>query len=380
MYVLRKDIEPEDPPPPLLPNRPYSEETGSLRGELIARASHNHVNFDEDNGLVFDALELATRGTKLTASIQPFRRRRDGRGAHAAIIGHYLGEDKWVKEFKKSEGIIHSSKWKSTGNQALETFIAMHRNAYQQMLSASQHVPQQLPNEFSRVGFLLDNIQTSDANLSAAIASIKQNRDPNGSRYNFEEASAILQAADPVASRQSTKRTSAQISSAETEDETLNVSGATMKKGVGKTGVQLRYHKDSEFRALSKAQKNELIAWRQTPEGKTAVANERAERAAKKPKGGKTKTKSNISSVIEKEVAKQLNEKSSNNDSDSSQEKLFMAAIEAKLKDDPKFAKSVGALIPTKVNASATRSTTLDASYLAKIVGRAKNKSDEVSD
>ena len=94
MYVLRKDVIPVDPPPPLMTNRPFSEDTGSLRSELINRASHTHVNFDEDNGLVFDALELATRGTKLTASIQPFRRRRDGRGAYNAITSHYLGEDK----------------------------------------------------------------------------------------------------------------------------------------------------------------------------------------------------------------------------------------------------------------------------------------------
>ena len=100
MYVIRKHIEPLNPPPPLQLNRPYSEEHGSLRNELIERASHTHVNFNEDNGLVFDALEIATRGTKLTASIQPFRRQRNGREAYLAIIGHYLGEDKWEKEFK----------------------------------------------------------------------------------------------------------------------------------------------------------------------------------------------------------------------------------------------------------------------------------------
>ena len=152
---------------------------------MIARASHKHVNFDEDNGLVYDAIELAIRGTKLAALIQPFRRQHNGRGAYNAIIRHYLGEDKWVKEFKKSEGIIHGSKWKSTGKQSLETFISMHQNACQQILSALQHVPQQLPNEFSRVNFLLDNIQTTDANLSAEIASMKQNRDPDGPRYEF---------------------------------------------------------------------------------------------------------------------------------------------------------------------------------------------------
>ena len=147
-------------------------------------------------------------------------------------------------------------------------------------------MPQQLLNEFSCVGFLLDSIQTTDANLSAAIASIKQNRDVDGPRYDFEGASAILQAADPVAARQSTKRPSAQISSAEVDDGEINISSTMLKKGVGRTGVQLRYHKDSEFCALSKAQKTELITWRNTPEGKTVVVREKAAREAKKQNRG----------------------------------------------------------------------------------------------
>src|SRR5210317_2245002 len=237
-------------------------------------------------------------------------------------------------------------------------------------------VPQQLPNEFSCVGFLLDNIQTADANLSAAIASIKQNRDVVGPPYDFEEASAILQAADPVATRQSTKRTSAQISSTEADDDEVNISGTALKKGVGKTGVQLRYHKDAEFRALSKAQKTELITWRNTPEGKTAVAKEKAAREAKKQNpGGKEKTKAYISALVEQEVAKAL--KYSSTDSDSSQAKLFMAAVKAKMKEDPDFAASVGAMVPSKskANASGASVTEVSPDYLAKIIGRARNKS-----
>ena len=151
-------------------------------------------------------------------------------------------------------------------------------------------------------------------------------------------------------------------------DDEANISSVQLKKGVGKTGVELRYHKDSEFKALSKAQKSELIAWRATPEGKTAVAKEKAARSSKKQNRG---GKANISSVVEQEVAKQLAQQSPNEDSESSQDKLFLAAVKAKIKDDPDFAKSVGITKSTKAKVSAT---TLQPEYLAKIIGRVKNK------
>ena len=35
--------------PPLILNRPYSEEHGSVEREIIARLSHDHPVFDNDN-------------------------------------------------------------------------------------------------------------------------------------------------------------------------------------------------------------------------------------------------------------------------------------------------------------------------------------------
>ena len=116
-----------------------------------------------------------------------------------------------------------------------------------------------------------------------------------------------------------------------------------------------------------------MIAWRETNEGKTAVAKERVNRASKKSKGG-GKEKSNISSVVQAKVAKQLADKPSE-PSDSSQEALFKAAVSSALKD-PEFAESVGAKAPERritANASATRSMTIGPNYLAKIISCAKN-------
>ena len=57
------------------------------------------------------------------------------------------------------------------------------------MSACAEHVQYQLPNEYSRVGFLLDAIQCADAGLQAAMASVKTDNGLNGLRNNFDRAS-----------------------------------------------------------------------------------------------------------------------------------------------------------------------------------------------
>ena len=59
----------------------------------------------------------------------------------------------------------------------------------------------QLPNEHSRVGFLLEAIQCSDPGLQATMASIKTGNGLEGMRNNFEATAAHLLPYDPVAKR-----------------------------------------------------------------------------------------------------------------------------------------------------------------------------------
>ena len=84
VYVIRIDPQVPGLAPPLAPNQPHSTEHGSVEGELIARASHTHVLFRDDNSVVYNHLEEATRGTSYAASIKPFQRGKDGRGAWKA--------------------------------------------------------------------------------------------------------------------------------------------------------------------------------------------------------------------------------------------------------------------------------------------------------
>ena len=80
-YVIRTNPQVPGIAPTLAPNQPHSTEHGSVEEELIARASHTHALFRDDNSVVYYHLEKATRGTSYAASIKPFTRATDGRGA-----------------------------------------------------------------------------------------------------------------------------------------------------------------------------------------------------------------------------------------------------------------------------------------------------------
>ena len=73
MYIIRDEPNPPAMALPLAPGQPHSTEHGSVEAELIARASHTHALFRNDNSDLYFLLEEATRGTSYAASIRPFQ-------------------------------------------------------------------------------------------------------------------------------------------------------------------------------------------------------------------------------------------------------------------------------------------------------------------
>ena len=100
-YVVR-EIGLVDPVcPPLEPNEPHSLVYGcSIEGDMIARMSHTHPLFKVDNSAVFEMIENSVRGTAIAASIAPFRRVRNGRGAFMAIQAQHAAT--WAQAAIKS--------------------------------------------------------------------------------------------------------------------------------------------------------------------------------------------------------------------------------------------------------------------------------------
>ena len=107
-YEIQIDPQVPGNAPPVAANQPHSTEHGSVDGELVARAPHTHALFRDDNSVVYYHLEEATRGTSYAASIKPFQRGKDGRGAWKALTSQYAGKDKWEAEIKCQEQLLHT--------------------------------------------------------------------------------------------------------------------------------------------------------------------------------------------------------------------------------------------------------------------------------
>ena len=73
VYIIHEVPNPPAAAPPLAPGQPHSLEYGSVEAELIARASHAHALFRNDNSDLYFLLEEATRGTQYAASIKPYQ-------------------------------------------------------------------------------------------------------------------------------------------------------------------------------------------------------------------------------------------------------------------------------------------------------------------
>eukprot|EP00957_Ditylum_brightwellii_P161704 12311431-Ditylum_brightwellii.AAC.1 len=79
--------------------------------------------------------------------------------------------------------------------------MAHYRNAFVTIQSCAEHVTYQLPNEFSRVKYMFDSIQCSDAELQAGIANIMKDTAIGGLRNDVESTAAYLLPCDPVAKK-----------------------------------------------------------------------------------------------------------------------------------------------------------------------------------
>ena len=309
-YIIRSEVERPNPCPDIAEGKPHAAIYASIEEELIARAPHTGPYYRENNQAVYFKVEEALRSTAIASSIKPFQSAKNGRGAYNAVLAQNAGEAKWLSEIDKAEATMSKVTWKGNGSYLLEKFIGQHRAAYNRMERASHHTPYQLPDGATRVRHLLAMIESSDARLNAAMASIENDKTADGPKNDFEKAAELLIPADPVARKRGKtageKRELADISGVEGEDmkPEAKVSALNVKSGRGKTGVELRFHTTAEYHKLSPEQKKELADWRKTDAGRKTMAEQK----------GKGKSHSNVdidakvAAAIKKNDAKKAKE------------------------------------------------------------------------
>jgi hypothetical protein len=346
-YVIRDDVAVVMPAPAMEPTEPFSTEHGSVEAELVARALHTHPLYIEDNAKVYHYLEEATRSTSYAASIKPMQRRKDGRAAWFAMVAQYAGVDKWQAELLKQDDLIHTRKWKGQSNFLLEKFISLHRYAFVSMSQCAQHVNFQLPNETTRVTFLLNGIECNDAPLQAAMALVRNNTGPTGMMNDFEACCAYILPHDPVAKKRNEtgKRGSggANVSDVTGNDSGDNDNNTNNKKGgIGRTGVEFRFYDRAAYRALSDEQRDELREYR---DGLKAGGNKKKvkfqdnkykRKGGKSPQAGGDSGKKKMKTLIAEAVAKEIKGANKAEENEAAAEKqlndFIVSAIETALK------------------------------------------------
>ena len=87
-------------------HRAYAAEFGSVKAELVARATHDHPLCQDDNASIYCALKEVTRSTLYAASIKPFQRAKNGHGAYLAIRAQYASRDKWETKIKRQDNLL----------------------------------------------------------------------------------------------------------------------------------------------------------------------------------------------------------------------------------------------------------------------------------
>lgn len=250
LYVIRENetftSEADDP---LNVGRAYGS-SGSILQEMILRLNHNDPLYNTDNSQVYSMLEEATRGTIYSTTVKAFTRIKDGRRAFLAMVSSHIGSDKWEQLQKENLKFLMNTKW--TGKvYSLEKFTGLHRSKFVQLEECQIHVNFQLPSEFTRVGFLLDNVISKDPDLVAALGSIRLGI--NGMRENFDTAVTFMLPVCPYSKGQQGKGKNPRSPSI----------SALKTSADSKSGVEFRWHTSTEYNQLNPEQKHELYEWQQ---------------------------------------------------------------------------------------------------------------------
>lgn len=261
-YIIRENENPPNPLPALVANRPWGGENTSMMDELIINTPHTGPSFDADNARVFAILSKVLTGTNAMTSITRFQRTRNGRGAYLDLVAHNMGSAKWEKLVELAELVLNTRIWNGKNSRyPLKVHIARHREAYNDLVRASDQITYAPPNETSRVRYLLNSIQCSDATILSAKTAIKAD---NTKKSSFENAADFLLITAPPPKNNNRPHQISSVRRGKTNKRNGKRQG-TGKVQVGpETGVEVRFYTKSEWTKLSQEERDECIKIRKS--------------------------------------------------------------------------------------------------------------------
>ena len=100
--------------------------------------------------MVLDVLVACLKTTRHMSDLKPFQKRRNGRGALAALELHNMGNSKWDSILLEAESKFLTFKWNGKNiRYTLAHHISSHRSAQNDMVRAEDHIGYQTPNEYT---------------------------------------------------------------------------------------------------------------------------------------------------------------------------------------------------------------------------------------
>ena len=267
-YVIRESAVVPVTLPELKPNKPWSIEHNSMMEELIAHTPHSGPAYEADNARVYNLLVSHLAGTTALGSTSRWQKSRNGRGAYLDLMMHNMSSAKWEKTISIAEKVLNERKWNGkNARYPLRIHMARHREAYNDLVKASQKIQYSPPNETSRVRYLLSSIETADPTICSAKTAIQAD---NVKKNDFESAADFLLVTAPNAKTHHNDHNISGVRNQKNNNRRSkfvrrnnNSNGKGKIKTGPKTGVEIRYYTKGEWYKLSTDEQNECREIRQ---------------------------------------------------------------------------------------------------------------------
>lgn len=272
------DTSAPDQAPPLQANKLYADGRNSIEDEIKARVSRNDPRVKQDDESLFNDLVTALKGTQYEGLAAPFRPKKEGAKFYHLLKSTHGHSEILEAEFDKNTKYMQTTRWNGKASDGeLSTQLDKLRATLQNMKEIAASCPNvTLPTERQLVKYLLDIISCKEAEMVAYLAQVKM-QDGIGEDYrnNFEKALGYIALAPYEGKGKPSGRKRARFATPEIsavdgnqddsslDDEARYQASLKLNGGIGKTDVELRYHKAAEFKKLTKAQKRELLEWRE---------------------------------------------------------------------------------------------------------------------